>query len=220
MPEIDVDKILEQKEAEEKKQKAIKRIKIYGAVLAAVVLAGIAGFFVFIAFLGEKSTKYFPLTGDKVMFFNTTGENPEKWEFGNDTVEIDGYECAVINKVDTAKNRTKQNYFYYDAENGIVRYAYSNNFEDRKKSSFVYLPARVRDGKEFIAASVRGVDIKGSVEGFEIMTSAAGEFETMKVEYKGEPYYDKIMWYAKGVGIVKEKDNLRKKEMDLISIVD
>ncbi|HDT14952.1 MAG TPA: hypothetical protein ENN55_01955 [Firmicutes bacterium] len=220
MAEIDVDSILAKKEAEEKRKSMMKKLKIYGIAAGAAVLAGIIVFFAVVKFMGEKSAKYFPATGEFKMFYNKTGTNPERWEFSRELVDVNGRMCAVINKVNTGTNRTKQDYFYSNREQGIVRYAYSNNFGEKKVSPFVYLPYRVKKGASFTAAEVRGVSIKASVDEFEVMMSAAGEFETMRVEYKGAPYYNKTMWYAEGVGVIRERDNLKGNEMNLISVME
>lgn len=215
MADIDVDKILEASEKREK-QKEIKSKATIGIIIASVVLAVIIlATFIVIAVLGESSTNYFPLnTGDKFLY-NRKNMSPEEWEILNKTEKVGGYNCKIINKTDKGNFSTIQEY-YFKGKKGIYKVAVSKNYGKKKEDKFVILPSRLKKGIIFNAGYHKGNLIKGNVLNKEKLSTPVGDVTAFKVQYKATNY-NVDMWFAKGVGLIKLKNNLTGYELNLIS---
>lgn len=217
MVDIDVDKILEASEKREK-QKEIKSKATIGIIIASVVLAVIIiATFIFIVVLGESSTNYFPLNpGDKFLY-NRKNMSPEEWEILNKTEKVNGYNCKIINKTDKGNFSTLQEY-YFRGKKGIYKVAVSKNYGKKKENRFVILPSRLKKGVCFNAGYYKGNLIKGEVLGKEKMSTPVGDLDAFKIKYKATNYNVDI-WFAKGIGLIKLKNNITGYELNLISEV-
>jgi len=217
MADIDVDKILEQSEkAEEKqlKEGLIKKLAIGGG---AVGVAAIIALIIILVSLGERSAKYFPLEPGFKYVYNKKGKSPEEWKVLSKKTDIGGYSCSMINRIDQGNFSSKQEY-YYTGKEGVIRVAYSKNFGSKKESQLVVLPPRIKKGAKFSGGTIRGTEIEGVIQDREILNTFLGEVEALKVSYSGGKYVNKTVWYAEGVGLVKEEDRANRGEMGLISL--
>ena len=216
MADIDIDKMLEKHEKKEKDAKAKKRI--YTAVIAggAAAAAALLVIIIILLFKGETASAYFPLEPGKKLIYNQKGKSPEEWQMLSRTQNVYGYDCSILNKMDKGTYLSVQEYYTEDEKKGIARLAYSENGGPLVKDVFVIMPYSVKTGMNFKAAMYMGEVVTGEVVSKEKMSTPAGELETYKVTYKS-PHMDRIVWYAKGVGVVKMTDNLTAEETGLIS---
>lgn len=215
MPEIDVDKILEKSEKREK-QKEIKSKATLGIILAgSALIAIIIATFVVIAILGESSTNYFPLDPGVKLLYNRKNMSPEEWEVLNKTEKVNGYDCKILNRTDKGNFSTIQEY-YYKGKKGIYKIATSKDYGKKKEDKFIILPARLKKGIVFNAGYYKGNLIKGKVVDKENLSTPVGDVIAYKVQYKAKDY-NVDMWFAKGVGLIKLKNNITGHELSLIS---
>ncbi len=217
MVEVDIDKMLAKTEEKEKKEKQKKAIVLYSAIAAAVVIAGAIAFIATGIVIGDKSESYFPLEPGRKMIYNQKGKSPEEWQIQEKSENVYGYECSVMNKIDKGNLLLKQEFYTVDDKQGIARLAYSENYGQKVKDVFKILPYRVKSGMSFDAGTIKGNVIKAVVLDKEIMSTPVGEIDAYRVEYKAPPYYDTTVWYAKGVGVVREINNRTAEEISLIS---
>lgn len=217
MAEIDIDKLLEKKEQSEKKDFIKSNIPLIAGGIIALVAVVVIAAVVMNAVAGKNSAPYFPVKPGVENLYNISGKSPEKWGFIQKTAVIDGEECRILNRVSQSNFLSNQEY-YFQAEDGFVRAGFSSNFGKVKKSRFVMLPLKYKKGKPFDAASFQGTPVKGTVEEEEELSISAGTFETLKVKYEGKPYIDKVIWYAKDIGIVKISDRIKKEEVSVVSL--
>ncbi len=215
MAEIDVDKILEASEKREK-QKEIKSKTTTGMIIAGSALATIIiATFVVIIVLGESSGNYFPLNTGEKLLYNRKNMSPEEWEILNKTEKVSGYDCKVLNKTDKGNFSTIQEY-YFKGKKGIYKIAVSKDYGKKKEDKFIILPSRLKKGIVFNAGYYKGNLIKGKVVDKEKLSTPVGDVTAFKVQYKATDYNVDI-WFAKGVGIIKLKNNLTGNELNLIS---
>ncbi len=208
MPEIDIDKMLEEREKKEEvklKKKKTQNLALYIAVIS-VVLAAAVGVFIVIG--GENASDYFPFDSGKIVNVNLSGGSPEQWHFLEKPENYAGYECYVFNKTDLSNNTSVQEY-YTETEEGITLLAVSDNFGNKIKNIMVMLPSKLKAGKKFKSAET----VNGLVVGFE----KSSEGRTVRIDYKGEGV-DLSAWYAKGIGLIKTEDRISGKIYGLISV--
>lgn len=218
MADIDVDSMLEKQEKKEKQEKT-KKTAVTAAIIAGslAVVAAIA-VVTFIIVRGEPAPDYFPAAGRKLVY-NVKGGSPQLWQVEQSSAGIYGYDCRVMDKMDKGTYITRREYYAIDAKKGIAMLAYSENSASPVKDIFEIMPYWLRTGRVFNAAIYQGTVVKGTVIGRESISTPAGEFETFRVDYKSDKM-DKTVWYAKGIGVVMEKDNISAAQTGLISAGD
>jgi hypothetical protein len=217
MADIDIDKMLEQSEKKEKEKKAksmISNLVIAGGGAAMLIIAAII---IIMLVAGEPGSSYFPTDTGMKYLYNKKGKNPEERSFLGKKENLYGYECSVLNIVDKGSYTTRQEYYCYDKEKGYARLAYSDNHGMITKDVFVILPNIIKEGRQWNAGIFKGSVVKAQITGREKMMTPEGTLETIVVEYKAIPYMDLTVWYAKDLGVIKEKNNLTADETSLIS---
>ncbi|PKL92542.1 MAG: hypothetical protein CVV21_01940 [Candidatus Goldiibacteriota bacterium HGW-Goldbacteria-1] len=217
MAEIDIDKMLEQREQAGKtgkKKSGVNMNVIYGAA-AAVVLGVIA--FIVVTMMKPNAGLYFPVENTGLSLFNISGKSPERWEFLDKKEVINGETFAILNRTDTGNNYTVQEYYSY-GKTGVIKAYISENFGDKKPYGMIMLPPKVKKGAKFKAADTAAGPIMGSVNEPELILTTAGEMEAVRVDYKGGRATDKSIWYAQGQGVIKTADRYKNETMDIISI--
>ncbi len=219
MVEVDIDKILENSEKKEVKEKAKSKTKFFIILGAAVLIAAGIISLVTITIIGESSAAYMPFVNGAKYTYNRSGKSPEEWNTMEKTKNIDGYVCQGINKVDKGTNLSYQDY-YCVGKSGIVRIAYSENFGQIKESPFGILPGRIKAGKEFEAGNIKDKIVYAKILAKEKVSTPVGVIEALKVEYSAEPYYHKTVWYGKGIGVIKEVNDLTNEERSIINVVN
>jgi hypothetical protein len=217
MAEIDIDKMLAQSEKAEKAKKVKSQMAMLVIAGGSVAALAIIGVITVILLIGEPAGLFFPTNSGIKYLYNKKGKNPEERSFVEKKENLYGYECSVLNIVDKGSYTTRQEYYCVDKEKGYARLAYSNNHGKKEKDVFVIMPYKIKDGKEWNAGMVKDKVVKAVIAGREKMMTPVGESETIRVEYKAAPYMDMTVWYAKDMGIIKEKNNLTADEMSLIS---
>ncbi|MCX7698447.1 MAG: hypothetical protein N2114_03150, partial [Candidatus Goldbacteria bacterium] len=171
--------------------------------------------FVVINVLGESSFNYFPLNAGEKLLYNRKNLSPEEWEVLNKTEKINNYDCKILNKTDKGNFSTIQEY-YFQGKKGIYKIAISKDYGKKKEDKFMLLPKRIKKGIVFNAGYHKGNLIKGKVVEKEQLSTPIGDVTAFKISYKATDYNVDI-WFAKGVGIIKLKNNLTGYELNLIS---
>ncbi len=216
MVEIDVDKILDQDEKKESQKRKKKKIMIASGIAGGAVAAVIIVIVTLNILKGTKSFGYFPADKGMKITYNAQGGYPEVWKFGDETITLGGYECAVLNRTDQGKFSQGQEYYHY-GEKGIIKVGYSTNYGKKKKAMFRLLPGVIKIGDEFAAGRARGVKVTGKISGEETLSTPLGQVEALRVDYKGGSRFDRTIWFQKGRGIVKIKDRTDNTKIDIIS---
>jgi hypothetical protein len=217
MADIDIDKMLANKEEQEKGEKRKKALMrgliIGGACLAAAVIIVIVLF----AILGEKSGSYFPLKSGVKYIYNRKNRSPQEWQVQKKTDMVGDYECVVLNKIDQGNYSSIQEY-YCEIKKGLARLAVSDDYGKKKDDKMLILPARMKQGVEFDAGSIRNVPIKAAVDSKETMSTPLGDIDAFKVRYRAQGYMDTDVWYGKDIGVIKMTDRITGDELSLISM--
>jgi len=208
MAELDIDKMLEEREKKEigKQKKTKSANTALFVAIGAVVLAAVAGLAMLIT--GESAYDYIPFDSGKKVSVNRAGGSPEEWKFLDKAENYMGYECYVMNKTDLATNMSTQEY-YADTEKGIALIGYSENFGEKRKSIMIMLPPKIKLNKAFESAA----GITGVVSGAEKESSG----KIIKVDYKGNGI-DISRWYLKGTGLVRTEDRVSGITYGLIAV--
>ncbi len=216
MADVDIDRMLEKHEKKEKDEKA-RKLVYFGVVAGGSVAAAvILGIIIFTLLKGETASTYFPMEPGKKLVYNKKGKNPEEWQMQKNTENVYGYDCSVLNKMDKGTYLSVREYYVEDEKQGIAKLAYSENGGTKIKDVFVIMPYRIKAGAAFNAGMYMGEMVKGEVVSREKMSTPAGELEAYMVTYKS-PHMDRVVWYARGIGVVKILDNLTAEETGLIS---
>jgi hypothetical protein len=217
MAEIDIDKMLAQREKMEKNKKAKSNTVLIAGISGVIIIAGLIITAVIFLTLGEKSIAYFPLhTGGNVTY-NIKGRNPETWEFLDKQENVMGEDCYIMNKVDKGTNLSVQEFYCYRKE-GLKKMAQAANFGEKKNYDMIMLPYRLKPGKTFVAAQTLNGPINAVIEAKETVSTTVGEVEAYRVFYKGGKATDRTVWYGKNIGVIKVADRGQAEELDIISM--
>ncbi len=195
MVEIDVDKILDQNEKKESEKRKKKKIMLAAGMAGGVIAAVIIVIVTLNILKGTKSFGYFPAKKGVKITYNVQGGYPEVWEFGDETVTLGGYECAVLNRTDQGKFSRKQEYYHY-GEKGVIKAGYSTNYGKKKKVMFRLLPAVIKTGDEFFAGRVRGAEITGKISGEEALNTPLGQVRALRVEIGRASCRERVCQYV------------------------
>jgi len=216
MADVDIDKLLEKQEKQEKDRKnkdLLKKGLIFGGIgaAAAAIIIVIA-----VILLGESSAAYFPLENTGKYVYNKKNKNPEEWQFQQKTSMVGENECRVLNKIDKGDYFSVQEY-YIAGKKGIERLAVSKDYGQKKADLLLLLPARLKTGKQFDAGTIKNTAITGTIAETDVLSTPVGECKSYRVEYRAGSYVNFDVWYGKGVGIVKYTDKVSGDELDLVS---
>ncbi len=218
MVDIDIDKILEKTEKAEAEKKKKQKLIINIISVFLKVLLIISVYFIINIIIGEKCITYFPLKSGIKFIYNKKNMSPEEWEILNILANINNFQCKILNIVDKGNFFSKQEYYYIDKKEGIIRLAVSYDYGKKTKDGFRLLPARIKKGKEFKAGKIKNKIINAKIEEKETMSLPIGELTAYRVHYIADPYFNEIIWFAKNTGIVKKVDNVAKIELNIINM--
>jgi hypothetical protein len=217
MAEIDIDKMLAQREKMEKNKKTKSNTVLIAGISGAIIAAGLIITAVIFVTMGEKSIAYFPMRTGGNTTYNIKGRNPEMWEFLDKQEDVMGEACYIMNKVDKGTNLSVQEFYCYGKE-GLRKMAQASNFGEKKNYGVMILPYRLKTGKTFVAAQTVNGPINAVIEAKETVSTSVGEVKAYRISYKGGKATDRTVWYGKDVGVIKVVDRGQSEELDIISM--